>query len=81
VDKQAYRLLVDKTEFESEDERQAHCLHGLWIERSGEDSGRESEEELSASSEVSDHVSPVPDDTHCEYILYSVFNMPSQSLK
>lgn len=71
---------MDQTEFESEDEGQAHYLRGLWIERSGEDSGSGSEEELSASSGVSDHASPVPDDTHCEYFLYSVFNMPSQSL-
>jgi len=71
---------VDQTEFDSEDEGQAHCLRGLWIERSGADSGSESEEELSASSGVSDHASPVPDDTHCEYFLYLVFNMPFQSL-
>lgn len=64
VGEQGYRLLVDQTEFDSEDERQAHCLHGLWLERSGGDSGSESEEEFSASSGVSDHASPVPDDTH-----------------
>jgi hypothetical protein len=80
LDEQAYRLLVDQTEFDSEDEGQARCLHGLWLERSEKDSGSESEEELSASSGVSDRASPVPDDTHCEYFLYSVFNMPSQSL-
>ena len=79
MDEQAYCLLVDQTEFDSEDEGQAHCLHGLRIEKNGEDSGSESEEELSASSGVSDHASPVPDDTHCECFFYSVFNMPSQS--
>lgn len=77
---QAYRLLVDQTEFDSEDEGRAHCLHGLWLDRSGGDSESESEEEFSAGSGVSDHASPVPDDTHREYSFYSVLNMPSQSL-
>jgi hypothetical protein len=80
VGEQAYRLLVDETEFDSEDDRQAHCLHGLWLERGGGDSGSESEDEFSASSGVSDHASPVPDDTHCEYIFYSVLNIPFHSL-
>jgi hypothetical protein len=74
VAEHAYRLVVDQTEFDSGDEGQVHCSHGLWIERSGEDSGSESEEELSASSGVSDHASPIPDDTHCEYFFYSICN-------
>jgi hypothetical protein len=73
VAEKAYRLLVDETEYDSEDDGHTQQLCGLWLGRSGGDSDSESEEELSASSEMSDHASPVPEDTHCEYILCSVF--------
>jgi hypothetical protein len=69
VAEKAYRLHVDQTECDSEDEGQAQRLCGLWLGGSGRDSGSDSEDELSASSEMSDKASPVPDDTHCEYIL------------
>jgi hypothetical protein len=62
----AYRLRVDQAEYNSEDEGQAQRLCGLWLGTSGVDSGSDSEEDLSASSEMCDNASPVPDDTHCE---------------
>jgi hypothetical protein len=81
VAEKAYRLLIDQTECDCEDDGQAQRLCGLWLGTSGEDSESESEseEESSASSEMSDHVSPVPDDTHSEYILYSVLCKLPQS--
>ncbi|XP_021936996.1 translation initiation factor eIF-2B subunit epsilon isoform X3 [Zootermopsis nevadensis] len=60
----AYRLLLDETEYDSEDSGQAQKLCGLWLGTSGGDSESESEEELSASNETSDRASPVPDDTY-----------------
>lgn len=60
----AYCLHVDQAEYDSEDDGQAQHLCGLWLGTSGVDSGSNSEEDLSASSEMSDHASPVPDDTH-----------------
>jgi hypothetical protein len=66
----AYSLHVDRAEYDSEEEGQAQDLCGLWLGTSGVDSGTDSEEDLSASSEMSDHASPVPDDTHCEYYTY-----------
>jgi hypothetical protein len=63
----AYCLHVDQAEYDSEDEGQTQHLCGLWLGTSGGDSGSASEEDLSASSEMSDHASPIPDDTHCEY--------------
>jgi hypothetical protein len=63
----AYRLHVDQAEYDSEDAGQAQNLCGFWLGTSGVDSGSDSEEDLSTSSDMSDHASPVPDDTHCEY--------------
>lgn len=65
----AYCLHVNQAEYDSEDEGQAQRFCGLWLGTSGVDSGSDSEEDLSASSEISDHASPVPDDTHCEYYM------------
>jgi hypothetical protein len=61
----AYCLHVDQAAYNSEDEEQAQHLCGLWLGTSGADSGSDSEDDVSASSEMSDHASPVPDDTHC----------------
>jgi hypothetical protein len=69
VAEKAYRLLVDETEYDSEDDGQAQQLCGLWLGTSGGDTESDSEEELSASNEMSNCASPVLDDTHCEYIL------------
>jgi hypothetical protein len=64
----AYMLRVDLAEHDSEDEGQARHLCGLWLGTSGVDSWSD-DEDLSTSSEMSDHPSPVPDDTQCEYYM------------
>ncbi|PNF27949.1 hypothetical protein B7P43_G16441 [Cryptotermes secundus] len=60
----AYCLHVDQAEYDCEAEGRAQHLCGLWLGTSGLDSKSDSEEDLSASSEMSDHASPVPDDIH-----------------
>lgn len=70
----AYILQIVESN-ESEEEDGHHQLQGFLLETNEGDNESESEDELSEGSENSDRASPVPDDTHCESIIYLLLSI------